>query len=242
MGMFHRSFCNHAISRDALRSYVLEEVEQQRFAFHCPTCVSEPCRRCAMHPGEVANGHAGVGGGGAGAGPKARCYVPPRQLRAILSSEEHDKCDSICIMHMPDLTAGEFDASCSHYLHCTCRDATLPRCVHCNLIASSQDCTQQPSQHRCIGAHLTTCALPRLIVFVCRLLTAQEKHYRNVNKDKIVQCPHPDCNFWCAVEQTDIATPSRNADAGAHLHTPIVFIVFLWFHPGNVRCWFSIAT
>jgi hypothetical protein len=38
----------------------------------------------------------------------------------------------------------------------------------------------------------------------CRVLKAQEQHYRNVNKDKIVQCPHPDCNFWYDINKEDV--------------------------------------
>lgn len=52
----------------------------------------------------------------------------------------------------------------------------------------------------------------------CRVLTAQERHYRNVNKDKVVQCPHPDCDFWYAVEDADVATADVAAgdqDGGA---------------------------
>ena len=35
-------------------------------------------------------------------------------------------------------------------------------------------------------------------------MEGQQKHYRNINKDAIVQCPHPDCNFWYTVEQEDM--------------------------------------
>lgn len=38
----------------------------------------------------------------------------------------------------------------------------------------------------------------------CRLLFLQEQWYRTANKDKIVQCPHPDCQFFYALEAEDL--------------------------------------
>ena len=78
VGDFHKHFCNHWLSREALRTYLLTEAEQQRFTFACPVCVGEPCGRCAAHAGRD------------GAARK-HCYVRPMQLRRILTPEEHDR-------------------------------------------------------------------------------------------------------------------------------------------------------
>jgi hypothetical protein len=84
--MCHRRWCNHWISREALRQYILGEVDEQRFQFACPECKADACARCALHP-------AGIGGDAAAAAP--HCYVPPRQIRAVLSAEEHNRCATV---------------------------------------------------------------------------------------------------------------------------------------------------
>eukprot|EP00892_Ulva_mutabilis_P001064 jgi/Ulvmu1/10959/UM007_0138.1 len=48
---------------------------------------------------------------------------------------------------------------------------------------------------------------------MARLLYLQEQWYRTANKDKIVQCPHPDCKFFYALEAED-AEPAAPGEDG----------------------------
>jgi hypothetical protein len=38
----------------------------------------------------------------------------------------------------------------------------------------------------------------------CRVLRKQQQHYRNVHKDTIVECPNPECDFYCTFADDDV--------------------------------------
>lgn len=83
MGQWNRRFCNHWISQGALVQHIRTKAEDGCFDFACPVCAMKRCPRCANH----ATLH-----------HKGRwCFVPPSQLRALLSHEQHGR-----ILHLQE--------------------------------------------------------------------------------------------------------------------------------------------
>lgn len=79
VGQWHKRACNHWVSIDGMKAYLIDMAEQSFHTFPCPVCLAERCPRCANHS-RLANGAA------------ACCLVPARQLRDVLSSDEMAKC------------------------------------------------------------------------------------------------------------------------------------------------------
>lgn len=79
IGQWSKRCCNHWISTDAVVQYVCQEAEEQRFRMRCPVCAAARCERCALH-----------GGGAQRDG--GCCYIPPRQIRELLSEDQMARC------------------------------------------------------------------------------------------------------------------------------------------------------
>jgi hypothetical protein len=44
----------------------------------------------------------------------------------------------------------------------------------------------------------------RFSVTCCRVLRKQQQQYRNAHKDTIVECPNPECDFYCTFADDDV--------------------------------------
>lgn len=79
IGQWSKRCCNHWISTDAVVQYICQEAEEQRFRMRCPVCSAARCERCALH-------------GGAAQRDGGCCYIPPRQIRELLSEDQMARC------------------------------------------------------------------------------------------------------------------------------------------------------
>lgn len=82
VGQWSCRMCNHWVSTGALVQYICQEAEEQRFRMRCPVCAATRCDRCALH---------GVNHGGC-------CYIPPRQIRLLLSEDQMARCAPLRLM------------------------------------------------------------------------------------------------------------------------------------------------
>lgn len=67
--------------------------------------------------------------------------------------------------------------------------------------------------HACMHAFRLSLQGAQGRVLGCRVLYLQEQWYRTANRDTIVQCPHPDCQFFYAIEAEDLGG-GRDGDEG----------------------------
>lgn len=90
-----------------------------------------------------------------------------------------------------------------------CRPKRCSRCVYHALSQREEGCCYiSPKQIRSLLSEKQ----------MERLLELQEKSFRTVNRDSIVQCPHPDCQYFYVLGPEDIAAADPSTGVLSRVH------------------------